>query len=236
MVKNKKNIQASFLGKIDYFEAIKLQEKINLLVQKKEQNEHILFLEHDNVVTFGSQEKISEIEIERLNLSYDDILFVKSSRGGQITAHNPGQIICYPIINIKNYFSGILEYVEFLERVIIETLSKYKLFAHTVKKRRGIWINGDPNEKYDEDVNPKGQKIAAIGLKIIKNISMHGFALNINNDMSIFKKITPCGMPNLEISSLSNITGKKYNLEDISLEIIDTMNRLLNSKIKLEIN
>ena len=202
MVKSTENIQAFFLGKLDYFSSIDLQEKINLEVQENKKEDHILFLEHDNVVTFGSQEKISDQEIEKLNSNNPNILFVKTSRGGQITVHNPGQLICYPIINIKKYFSGILEYVEFLEKVIIDTLSIYEINAHKVPKRRGIWVNGDENEIYDKEVNPKGEKIAAIGLKIIKNISMHGFALNVNNDLNIYKKIVPCGMPNLKVSSI----------------------------------
>ena len=235
MVKSTENIQAFFLGKLDYFSSIDLQEKINLEVQENKKEDHILFLEHDNVVTFGSQEKISDDEIEKLNSNNPNILFVKTSRGGQITVHNPGQLICYPIINIKKYFSGILEYVEFLEKVIIDTLSIYEINAHKVPKRRGIWVNGDENEIYDKEVNPKGEKIAAIGLKIIKNISMHGFALNVNNDLNIYKKIIPCGMPNLKVSSISHINHKIYQLEDISIKIIDSINKILGSKIKLNI-
>ena len=134
MVKSTENIQAFFLGKLDYFSSIDLQEKINLEVQENKKEDHILFLEHDNVVTFGSQEKISDQEIEKLNSNNPNILFVKTSRGGQVTVHNPGQLICYPIINIKKYFSGILEYVEFLEKVIIDTLSIYEINAHKVPK------------------------------------------------------------------------------------------------------
>ncbi|MFL2649107.1 MAG: lipoyl protein ligase domain-containing protein [Dehalococcoidia bacterium] len=100
MVKSTGHIQAFFLGKLDYFSSIDLQEKINLEVQENKKEDHILFLEHDNVVTFGSQEKISDQEIEKLNSNNPNILFVKTSRGGQVTVHNPGQLICYPIINI----------------------------------------------------------------------------------------------------------------------------------------
>ena len=123
------------------------------------------------------------------------------------------QLICYPIINIKKYFSGILEYVEFLEKVIIDTLSIYEINAHKVPKRRGIWVNGDENEIYDKEVNPKGEKIAAIGLKIIKNISMHGFALNVNNDLNIYKKIVPCGIHDKGIINIISI--KKVSKESI---------------------
>ena len=205
MVKSTEHIQAFFLGKLDYFSSIDLQEKINLEVQENKKEDHILFLEHDNVVTFGSQEKISDDEIEKLNSNNPNILFVKTSRGGQITVHNPGQLICYPIINIKKYFSGILEYVEFLEKVIIDTLSIYEINAHKVPKRRGIWVNGDENEIYDKEINPKGEKIAAIGVRVTKWISSHGISVNINPNLSHYNGIIPCGIRDQGVTSLSKL-------------------------------
>ncbi|MDG2100758.1 MAG: lipoyl(octanoyl) transferase LipB [Dehalococcoidales bacterium] len=226
-----RNIQALFLGKLDYLKAMLLQEEINFKSQSDPINQKILFLEHDNVITYGSQEKITKEEIHKLNSIDKNFFYVKSNRGGQVTLHNPGQLICYPIIDISKYFSGILEYVTFIEDLIIETLKHYNIHSHRVKKRRGIWVNGDPNEKYDKNLLPKGEKIAALGIKVIKNISMHGFALNIYNDLKVYEKIIPCGMPNLNVSSVQKISSIKYDLEEVAVIISSKFEDILDLKL-----
>ena len=150
------------------------------------------------------------------------------------TLHNPGQLICYPIINIKNHFEGVLDYVKFLEESIIRSLDHYAIKSHTVKNRRGIWVNGEPNEKYIENKNPSGEKIAAIGLKVIKYITLHGFSLNVNNDLDMFKIFTPCGMPGLEVNSIKNISNKEINLYEVAEKICISMSEILQIPIKLE--
>tara|TARA_B110000196_G_scaffold76100_1_gene65318 strand:- start:38 stop:769 length:732 start_codon:yes stop_codon:yes gene_type:complete len=231
-----RNIQALFLGKLDYLKTMLLQEDINFKSQSDSTNQKILFLEHENVITYGSQEKITKEEIEKLISIDKKFLYVKSNRGGQVTLHNPGQLICYPIIDISKYFSGILEYVTFIEEVIIETLKYYNVHSHRIKKRRGIWVNGDPDEKYDKNLLPKGEKIAALGIKVIKNISMHGFALNIYNDLEDYKKIIPCGMPNLKVTSIQKLTNNKYDLEEIALIISSKFEDILGLNLDFKKN
>tara|TARA_B110000196_G_scaffold83006_1_gene71718 strand:- start:2571 stop:3299 length:729 start_codon:yes stop_codon:yes gene_type:complete len=231
MIKKTRNMQALFLGKLDYLESMILQEEINLKSQTNVFDQKILFLEHSNVITYGSQVKISKEEIERLNFIDNNFLHVISNRGGEVTLHNPGQLICYPIIDIKKHFSGILEYVKFIEEVIIKTLEHYNVLAHRVKKRRGIWVNGISNENYDKNSIPAGEKIAALGLKVIRNISMHGFALNIYNDLEVYKKIIPCGMPNLKVTSIQKVSDKKYDLEDVALIITSKFEEILGLKL-----
>ena len=234
MISKSKYIQAFFLGKMDYLSAMNLQEKINSLIYSNKFNETILFLEHDNVFTYGSKEKISTIEIEKLNESNLGFQHIKTTRGGEITLHSPGQLICYPIINLKNHFNGVLDYVKFLENIIIETLNFYKIEAHTVQKRRGIWVNGNPREKYNEIKNPSGEKIAALGLKIIRNVTLHGFSLNVNNDLRLFDLFVPCGMPNLQVNSVSNLLGEKINIKEVSQNLSLFMSELL--QIPIEFN
>jgi len=236
MINKTRNIQALFLGKLDYLESMTLQEEINLKSQTNVLNQKILFLEHNNVITYGSQVKISKEEIQKLNFIDNNFLHVISNRGGEVTLHNPGQLICYPIINIKKHFSGILEYVKFIEEVIIKTLDQYNIYGHRVKKRRGIWVNGNSNENYDKDSTPTGEKIAALGLKIIRNISMHGFALNIYNDLEVYKNIIPCGMPNLKVTSIEKISDKKYNLEEVALTITSKFEEILGLKLDFKKN
>jgi len=234
MDKKPQDIQAFFLGKIDYLSGLRFQEKINSLVYSNEINQTILFLEHNNVLTYGSNEKISDEEIKQLNKENKNLSHVRTSRGGQITLHNPGQLICYPIINLKNYFDGVLDYVKFLEKSIIRLLDHYSIKSHTVNKRRGIWVNGEPNEKYVSNKNPSGEKIAAIGLKVIKYITLHGFSLNVNNDLDMFKIFTPCGMPGLEVNSIKNISNKEINLYEVAQKICISMSEILQIPIELD--
>ena len=93
-----------------------------------------------------------------------------------------------------------------MEKSIIRSLDHYAIKSHTVNNRRGIWVNGEPNEKYVANKNPSGEKIAAIGLKVIKYITLHGFSLNVNNNLDMFKIFTPCGMPGLEAVSYTHLT------------------------------
>jgi len=234
MDKKPQDIQAFFLGKIDYLSALRLQERINSLVYSSEINQTVLFLEHDNVLTYGSNEKISDEEIKKLDKKNQNLSHVRTSRGGQVTLHNPGQLICYPILNLKNYFEGVIDYVNFLENTIIRSLNHYAINSHTVNNRRGIWVNGKPNEKYIEDKNPSGEKIAAIGLKVIKYITLHGFSLNVKNDLEMFKNFTPCGMPGLEVNSIKNISNQEINLYEVAQKICISMSEILQIPIELE--
>ena len=158
-------------------------------------------------------------------------MVAKSSRGGQVTLHNPGQLVCYPLLNIKKYFSGIIEYVNFLEEIIIKTLNVYGIDGHRVSKRRGVWVGGLENERFNVNKNPSGEKIGAIGLKIVRNVSMHGFSLNINNDLEMYNSFTPCGMENLNVTSLGEKTKLKYDLYKVAKEIVKNMEIELNTKI-----
>ena len=231
MIENPKYIQAFFLGKMDYLSAMNLQERINNMVFSKKILQTILFLEHDNVLTYGSSEKISETDLKELNQNNKKFTHIKTNRGGQITLHSPGQLICYPIINLKEHFNGVLDYVEFLEDSIIQTLINYKLNPHRVKKRRGIWVNGNPHEEYFENKNPSGEKIAALGLKIIRNITLHGFSINVNNDLSLFDSFVPCGMENLRVNSMSNLLSKTVDIQEVSKKVSIKMSEILQKPI-----
>ena len=231
MVKKSNYIQAFFLGKMDYLSAMNLQERINNMVFSNKFLQTILFLEHDNVLTYGSGEKISENDLKLLNQKNKKFIHIKTNRGGQITLHSPGQLICYPIINLKEHFNGVLDYVEFLEDSIIQTLINYKINPHRVQKRRGIWVNGDPNEKYFENKNPSGEKIAALGLKIVRNITLHGFSLNVNNDLSLFDSFVPCGMENLRVNSMSNLLSKTIDIQEVSKKVSIKMSEILQKPI-----
>ena len=226
-------ILACWLGRFDYFDAMNLQNLLHSNILNRKSNYTILFLEHNEVLTLGSTERISSNAFKDLKEIYQKkgYMVAKSSRGGQVTLHNPGQLVCYPLLNIKKYFSGIIEYVNFLEEIIIKTLNVYGIDGHRVSKRRGVWVGGLENERFNVNKNPSGEKIGAIGLKIVRNVSMHGFSLNINNDLEMYNSFTPCGRESLNVTSLGEKTKIKYDLYKVSKEIVKNMEIELNTKI-----
>ena len=154
-------ILACWLGRVDYFDAMNLQNLLHSNILNQKSNHTILFLEHNEVLTLGSTERISSNAFKDLKEMYQKkgYMVAKSSRGGQVTLHNPGQLVCYPILNIKKYFSGIIEYVNFLEKIIIKTLNVYGIFGHRVSKRRGVWVGGLENEKFNAKKNLQEKKL-----------------------------------------------------------------------------
>jgi lipoyl(octanoyl) transferase len=138
----------------------------------------------------------------------------ETDRGGEVTYHGPGQLVGYPIIDVRAAGLGPVTYVRLLENSIIQTLAEFGVTAHLVDGETGVWVGGVPNEKRRSGINPLGRKIAAIGVRITDGISMHGFALNISTDMSYYQHIVPCGMPNLPVTSIQLETGKSLHVRD----------------------
>ena len=178
---------------IKYIEAIEFLEKRVEEVHKKKSNELIWILEHKPTFTAGKTYKKNEILDNKINL-------IKTSRGGKITWHGPGQLICYFVIDLKKRKKDIRKFVTLIEKTIIQTLRKYKINSFSDRKNIGIWVN-DKN---------KTKKIGAIGIKIKKWIAYHGFSLNINNSLHQYKKIIPCGIKDKEVSNLKLIKNQNY--------------------------
>ena len=171
---------------------------------KNEASELIWILEHPSVYTAGTSFKENDILDKSINI-------IKTSRGGKITWHGPGQLICYLVINLNNRKKDIRQFVNILENSIIETLSEYGVKSYSDRKNIGIWVNR----------NKKREKVAAIGIKVKRWIAYHGFSLNISNDLSNYKKIIPCGIKDKGITSLKKINNKNY--DRISEKIIKNL-------------
>ena len=186
---------------VKYNDAIQYLEKRVEEVHLNKSNELIWILEHKSTFTAGKNYKKNEILDNKINL-------VKTSRGGKITWHGPGQLVCYFVIDLKNRDKDIRKFLNLIEKTIIETLKKYQINSFCDRKNIGIWIN-DKN---------KVKKIAAIGIRIKKWIAYHGFSLNINNKLKNYKKIIPCGIKNKGITNLKII--KKQNYKKIKDEIV----------------
>ena len=178
---------------VNYTEAIDFLEKRLIEVNHNKSNELIWVLEHPSTFTTGMSYDKNEILDKRINL-------IKTNRGGKITWHGPGQLICYFVIDLKKRKKDIRKFVTLIEKTIIQTLRKYKINSFSDRKNIGIWVN-DKN---------KTKKIGAIGIKIKKWIAYHGFSLNINNSLHQYKKIIPCGIKDKEVSNLKLIKNQNY--------------------------
>ena len=178
---------------INYTEAIDFLEKRLIEVNQNKSNELIWVLEHPSTFTAGISYNKNEILDKKINL-------IKTNRGGKITWHGPGQLVCYFVINLNKRKKDIRKFVILIEKTIMQTLKKYKINSFSDRKNIGIWVN-DKN---------KTKKIGAIGIKIKKWIAYHGFSLNINNSLYEYKKIIPCGIIDKEVSNLKLIKNQNY--------------------------
>ncbi len=207
-------IRATLLGTVDYNTALALQRSVLADRKTGAIPDTVLLLDHPHVVTLGRRADDSHLVTDRAELVAAGVEVVETDRGGEATYHGPGQLIGYPIVDVRAADLGPVTYVRLLEKTIIEALACFDIEAHSVDGESGVWVGGVPNEKRKPDSNPKGKKIAAIGVRISSGITMHGFALNVSTDLSYFKHIVPCGMPQLPFTSVELETGRSVALED----------------------
>jgi len=186
---------------INYFDAINILEKRLEDLYAHINKELIWTLEHDEIFTAGTSYKENEILDNSIDL-------IKTNRGGKITCHAPGQLICYFVIDLRKK-KDIRKFISCIEKTIIETLKHYKIETFSDKDNIGIWY------KKNNSVN----KVAAIGVRVKKWIAYHGFALNINNNLDQYKKIIPCGIKDRGVTNLISIVDKDYsNLGSLLIE------------------
>jgi len=195
---------------VNYLDALKFLEERVTEINKSEAHELIWILEHPSVFTAGTSFNESDI----LDKSID---IIKTSRGGKITWHGPGQLICYLVINLNNRKKDIRKFINIIENSIILSLKSFGIHSYSDRKNIGIWTK----------LNNEDKKVGAIGIKVKKWIAYHGFSININNDISNYKKIIPCGIKDKGVTTLKNIDNQNYN--KLSKEIIK--NLLTNLKI-----
>ena len=179
---------------VKYSTAIKIMENRLHAVNIKKNKELIWILEHDHIYTAGTSFKRNEI----LNKS---IKIVKTNRGGKITYHGPGQIICYFVIDLNRRKKDIRNFIRLIEKTIIETINEFGIKTFNDKKNIGIWYKD----------KSKIKKVATIGLKVSKWIAYHGFAINIKNDLTKYNNIIPCGISDKEVTNLKTIKDQNYN-------------------------
>ena len=167
---------------------------------------YLLFVEHPPVYTLGKSGNIENVLMSEDQLEENGIQFFRTNRGGDITFHGDQQIVGYPILDLEKFYTDIGKYLRNLEEVIIATLADYGLMGARSAGETGVWL--------DPDIPGKERKICAMGVRTSRWITMHGFAFNINTDLSYFNNIIPCGIQNKQVTSLEKELGRKIDFEE----------------------
>lgn len=219
-----KRVEFRDLGQLDYQKAWDYQERLfadtvalkirnrslDALDQLPTEN-FILFVEHPHVYTLGKSGKEENLLLDENGLKIHQALYYKINRGGDITYHGPGQLVGYPILDLDNFFTDIHKYLRFLEEAIILTLADYGLEAGRIDGLTGVWID------HIEQTNPR--KICAMGVKSSRWVTMHGFAFNVNTDVSFFRHIIPCGIDDKAVTSLHLELGRTVDIQEAKARV-----------------
>jgi lipoyl(octanoyl) transferase len=230
-----KTVEIHDIGLVDYEEALNFQLKLfNEIIDTKISNRknrtniktknHLVFVEHNSVYTLGKSGKISNLLLDENDLKKNDIKFYNTNRGGDITYHGPGQIVCYPILDLDNFFTDVHKYLRFLEETIILTLRDYGIKGERSENETGVWL-----DVYTR--NPR--KICALGVKASRWVTMHGLALNVNNDLSYFNDIVPCGIKDKSVTSISVECKKNIEENFLKEKIIKNFLKLFSATKKV---
>lgn len=209
------------IGLKEYKEAWEFQEKTLAFVQEQRNlrpsNKYVgqlIFCEHPHVYTLGKSGQSNNLLINDDFLAKIKASYYQSNRGGDITYHGPGQIVGYPILDLEKMKLGVKQYVHRIEEAIIKTLGKYNIFSERLEGATGVWLEkGKPGER----------KICAIGVRVSKAVTMHGFALNVNTDLKYFSYINPCGFQDKGITSMQNELGQKLDLDEVKNTLRSTI-------------
>lgn len=189
-------------GLTDFSSLWKIQTHLNSYKQKHESNDVLIFTEHTNVYTLGKGGNPNHLLTDKEALAKDNIEYFEVDRGGDLTYHGPGQLVCYPIFDLHNYYLDTHRFLRDLEEVIILTLRQFGITANRDEQYTGVWVNDE--------------KICSIGIKVSRWITMHGLAFNVNNDLSYFDKIIPCGIFHKNMTSMKKILGEEQDLAKVA--------------------
>lgn len=213
---NTKKFQHIDWGTIEYNKAWAEQELLfNATIQQKINGEpthnHFVICEHPHVYTLGKSGDEQNLLLNYIQLQAKNAQFVHSNRGGDITYHGPGQIVGYPIFNLEDFKMGLKQYIHTMEQCIIDVLATHGIPSTRLDGATGVWL----------DVNtPKARKICAIGVRSSRYVTMHGFALNVNTDLSYFAHINPCGFIDKGVTSMQKELGVEVDIEAVKAQLV----------------
>ena len=189
----------------EYRDILQLQHKLREKRRRGEIPNTALIVEHPPVITLGARQSANKLLVSREDLAQKDIDVVDIRRGGGTTAHNPGQLVFYPILHLQDLGFGISEYIRELEAIGAELLQQLGVRSRRQKGFPGLWVGG--------------KKIASIGARVSKFVTYHGMAINIQNDLGIFDFIVPCGLDDVEMTSVLKETGKRCSMSSVKQKL-----------------
>ena len=198
-------IKVQDLKRKNFLDTLQIQESLRNKVLKNNTNNYLILVEHDHVYTLGKNANSNNI----LNSTCE---IIQTQRGGDVTYHGPGQLVAYPIINLKKKKIGVKNYISMIEKLISNILIDYNLEPQILKEETGVWV---------ED-----KKIASIGIHVTRGVTMHGLAINVNTDLSYFDNIISCGIQGVKMTSLDKELGKKIRMNDIKKSLITHFNQI----------
>ena len=207
------------LGRIGYREAYYLQRQLQQQRVNGCIGDTLLILEHPPTITIGKSGKLLNILVSQGRLLSDGVHIFWTDRGGDVTYHGPGQLVGYPIIDLKDRGKDIRRYVHDIEEVIIRTLSDFGIRGCRNRSHPGVWV--------------RNKQIAAIGLKIKTWVSMHGFALNVNTDLEKFSLINPCGLSEIKVTSCSRLLSHEVSMEEVATVLLAHFSEVFNVQIEI---
>jgi lipoate-protein ligase B len=204
------------LGTVEYRRAWDWQIALARAIHDGQRPNTLLLLEHPHVYTRGRLSRPEHVLLTPSQLAEQGIDVVETDRGGQITYHGPGQLVAYPIVDLREW-GGPLKYVRTLEQIIIKSLADFGIDAGLVDGLTGVWVND--------------RKIAAIGVKISRGVAHHGFAINVNTDLSYFDHIVPCGITDRAVTSLAEVLGETVDPEAVRYSVAYQFGRGMGFKM-----
>jgi lipoyl(octanoyl) transferase len=245
---NKQQVIFEDLGQMDYktawdYQESLLQENVRRKSEVRSQNlrvkvpesdlgpqtsdletqHYLLFVEHPPVYTLGKSGNIENVLINEEMRTKKGIEFFRTNRGGDITFHGPQQIVGYPILDLEKFDTDIGKYLRKIEEVIIQTLAEYGIKGDRSPGETGVWI--------DPDIKGKERKIAAIGVRSSRWITMHGFAFNVNTDLNYFNFIIPCGITNKQVTSVEKELGRKVDFEEAKEKVKSNFEKVFDVEL-----
>jgi len=212
-------LQIHDCGLAGYSEVLRRQHQLHKQVCDGRMPDTVLIAEHHPVITFGVRQSANRLRINRNSLAQENIDVVQTRRGGGATAHNPGQLVFYPILNLRQMGLGISEYVRKLETIGIELLEQLGLNSQRQRGLPGLWI--------------ADRKIASVGVRVSKAVTYHGMAINIRNDLSIFDFLVPCGLDGVEMTSVLKETSRRHSMSGVKQILIELLNEHFSTSSEL---
>jgi lipoyl(octanoyl) transferase len=246
-MKEKQTIVVKDLGNMPYQAAWDYQTGIHkALVDNKlahrgiksgtyAQLHQILLVEHPPVYTLGRSGSMDNLLLTEQELQERDITFFPINRGGDITFHGPGQVVGYPILDLECFFTDVHQYVRYLEEVIIRTLAEYGLVGTRIEGYTGVWIDNNPHFPSTDPDALKKRKICAIGVHLSRWTTLHGWAFNVNSDLSYFNYIVPCGIVDEDktVTSMARELGREIDIKEVKRHILRHFGEVFDAEMML---